>query len=405
MTGAVVCGAVLAPAVVLAGDQAAKKSAKKIRIGVVGGGFGCAFYWHEHPNCVVQAVSDLREDRRKALVDTYKCSNVYSSLEELIKDKDVDAVAVFTGAPDHVPHAIKCLRAGKHVISAVPACQTVAEAEELLSVVKQTGLTYMMAETSYYNQSVISARKWFDDGKFGNVFYTEAQYHHPVNAAELQMLAWHEGKPTWRYGGSPMGYPTHCVGRVMGVVKERLVSVSCLGTKTYIVPGDEEMHKNNRYDNPFTNEMALFQTNKGNACRITIFWRSSSPANEWGAFYGEKMSFFEHNYLGTPPYLITRTSGQTELDDGGFPIQLATSEEYKQVQWYETEMLPEPMRHGGGHDGSQTFLTHEFVDALVNGRKPAIDIYESLAYTVPGIIAHESALKGGVQLKVPTFDA
>lgn len=66
-------------------------------------------------------------------------------------------------------------------------------------------------------------------------------------------------------------------------------------------------------------------------------------------------------------------------------------------------MLPEPLRHPSGHDGSHTFLTHEFIDALVNERKPSIDVYEALAYTVYGIIAHKSALEGGKQLEIPQF--
>ncbi|MDI6829584.1 MAG: twin-arginine translocation signal domain-containing protein, partial [Armatimonadota bacterium] len=68
------------------------KASKKVRIGVVGGGFGAAFHWHRHPNCIVEAVSDLREDRRKHLQNVYKCDKAYNSLEELIKDKNVDAV-------------------------------------------------------------------------------------------------------------------------------------------------------------------------------------------------------------------------------------------------------------------------------------------------------------------------
>ena len=54
--------------------------------------------------------------------------------------------------------------------------------------------------------------------------------------------------------------------------------------------------------------------------------------------------------------------------------------------------------------GSHVFLTHEFVDALVNERRPAVDIYEALAMTVPGIIAHESALRDGETMKIPSFD-
>ncbi len=57
-----------------------------------------------------------------------------------------------------------------------------------------------------------------------------------------------------------------------------------------------------------------------------------------------------------------------------------------------------------GHGGSHTFLTHEFIDALVNNRKPFIDIYEAIAYTAPGIVAHKSALKGGECMSIPGFD-
>ena len=99
---------------------AAEPPPKKIRMGVVGGNFGKAFFWHEHPDCVVEAVSDLIPARREALMKTYKCAKSYESLEKLILDRNIDAVAVFTPAPDHVRHVVAALGAGKHVICAVP---------------------------------------------------------------------------------------------------------------------------------------------------------------------------------------------------------------------------------------------------------------------------------------------
>ena len=38
-------------------------------MGVVGGGFGSSFQWHEHPNCIVTGVTDLRADRREQKFD------------------------------------------------------------------------------------------------------------------------------------------------------------------------------------------------------------------------------------------------------------------------------------------------------------------------------------------------
>ena len=110
---------------------AERASDRKIRIGVVGGNFGRSFYWHEHPNCIVEAVSDLRPERRDALEKTYHCTKAYESLETLILDTKVEAVAVFTPAPDHVRHVLACLKAGKHVICAVPAAMSLEECQTL----------------------------------------------------------------------------------------------------------------------------------------------------------------------------------------------------------------------------------------------------------------------------------
>ncbi len=394
-TSAVVtAGVALAPAAILGHGQSTDRSQRKIRIGVVGGGFGCSFQWHNHPNCIVEAVSDLRPERCRRLKDVYGCDKSYESLEKLILDESIEAVAVFTGAPDHVRHVTACLRAGKHVICAVPAAITLDGAEELLDTVKATGLTYMMAETSYYRQPAISARRFFDEGWFGNIYYTESEYHH----AGLETIWFHgDGTPTWRHGYPPMLYPTHCTAFLVGTTGERLVEATCVGWGD-----DSKLLENNRYDNPFWNETALFKTDRGNSFRVSVFWKGAHRGTERAQWYGDRMSFFmpHPNGLGS---VIVRSGSRIEKDDAGFERQLSTFEQYDQPLWWKTDMLPEPLRHGSGHDGSHPFLTHEFIDALVHERKPAIDVHEALAYTVPGIVAHQSALDGGAQKKIPHF--
>ncbi len=66
-------------------------SDRKVRIGVVGGGFGCGFQWHNHPNCVVEAVSDLQPERCKRLMEVYRCEKSYESLEKLVLDPKIEA--------------------------------------------------------------------------------------------------------------------------------------------------------------------------------------------------------------------------------------------------------------------------------------------------------------------------
>ncbi len=367
---------------------------RKIKMGVVGGRFGARFYWHTHPQSEVVAVSDLLPDRLEHLKEVFGCDRGYESLEELIQDPDVEAVAIFTGAPDHVRHSVAALRAGKHVCCAVPAGCNVEECEELLDVVRETGLSYMMMETSYYRQAMISARKLWEAGEFGTVYYSESEYHHDG----LAVLFVERGERTWRYGYPPMLYPTHNLAFPVGLTGERLTEVSCLGW------GDDSPYlKDNDYDNPFWSEAALFKTNQGNAHRASISWFGAHKGGERAHWYGTRMSFAMPDPNGLGP-IIVRKGQDMELDDGGFERSVPVLEEYDQTQWWDTDMLPEPLQHQTGHGGSHTFLTHEFIDSLIHDRKPAIDVIEGLAYTVPGIIAHESSLRGGEQLKVPQYE-
>jgi len=329
------------------------------------------------------------------LMKTYKCSKSYDSLEELVKDGKIDAVAIFTEAPNHVKHVIEVMKHGKHAISAVPAScgGGIAEAQRLLDTVKKYGLTYMMAETSHYQQPTISARKFYSEGKFGDLYYCESEYQHPG----LEVLYFENGKQTWRYGLPPMLYPTHCTAHLISVAGERLTEVVCHGW------GDDNpiCRKNAYGDNPFWNESAMFKTSRGHAFRVNIWWKGAHRGCERAQWIGSKMSFYSAHPNGMGAVIVRPDDKQTEKDDAGFVRRLPALEHYEQAQWWKTDMLPEPLRHNSGHEGSHTFLTHEFIDALTHDRRPTVDIHEALSYTVPGIVAHESALNGGELMKIP----
>jgi predicted dehydrogenase len=368
---------------------------RKVRIGIVGGRFGTSFEFHEHPDCIVEAVSDLRPERRKRLMEVYKCSKSYESLDKLLLDPRIEAVFIATPAPDHVNHSLATLKAGKHVLCAVPAAWTLEECYKLKDAVLSSGLTYMMAETSNYMQNTISVRKFYKEGLFGNIFSAAAEYNHPG----LDSLFFENGKPTWRHGMPPLLYPTHCTSFLTSVTGERLTHVSGLGW------GDDSPYlKNNPYNNPFWNGTAFFKTSKGNPFRVEVNWKGALINTVRAEWRGDKMSFISGAGEGGDEHTIVKLADRIGSDDAGFQYKSNIIETYKQPSWWKTDMLPEPLRHNSGHDGSHTFITHEFIDSLVNKRRPEIDIYESLAYTAPGIVAHESALRNGEYMSIPDFD-
>jgi hypothetical protein len=178
-----------------------------------------------------------------------------------------------------------------------------------------------------------------------------------------------------------------------------LTDVTCLGWGD-----DDPLLQGNAYSNPFWNETAQFRTDRGHAMQVQVWWRGAHRGGERARLYGDRMSFFypDPNGLGA---ILVRSGKQTEKDSGGFERTLPGFEPYAVPEWWNTDLLPPPLRHKSGHEGSHTFITHEFIAALVDRRRPAPDVYQAVAYTAPGLVAHESALRGGERLKVPDFDA
>jgi predicted dehydrogenase len=373
---------------------AGQATGRQVRIGVVGGGFGSSFQWHLHPNCKVTAVCDIRPDRLQRLSEVYRCGNTYRSFREMLKHPELDAVAVFTPAPLHAWMDIEAMKAGKHVISAVPAAMSEEELARILETVKSTGLKYMMAETSFYRPEIITCRQWARAGEFGTIFYSEAEYHHEG----LIPLMWDErGFPTWRHGFPPMHYPTHSTGMVVPVTGERLVEVQAVGW------GDNhEILQTNQYGNPFWNTAGFFKTSGGHSSRIAVFWHVAAGGTERGQFYGDRLSYILERPEGSPNTVIRiNKGGKTVLDANGYPQGEVKIEAYKQPNHWEK--LPEALRVRSGHGGSHTFITHEFTSAILEDRHPEVNIWEAIAYTLPGIVAHRSALRDGEVMKIRDY--
>lgn len=340
-------------------------SDRKIRVGIVGGGFGSSFAFHQHPNSTVAAVSDLQPERCKRLVDVYKCDKTYPSLEELVKDPAIEAVFVATDAPSHVRHCIDVLKHGKHVATAVPAVLgSVEDAHRLLEVVRASGLKYMMFETSSFHEDCYAMRQIYRAGGFGKLIYTEGEYYH---YSAKPIPSFHE----WRLGMPPQWYPTHATAYYVSVTGGSFTEVSCMGIPSSM---DWRRPENNPYKNPFGTEIALLRTSEGGMAIMAQSRDTKAPGAEAGRVRGQRGAMWNGPYVG----------------------------DLKQLPDIERPPLP-PDVPPGGHGGSHGPLVNEFVTAILEDRQPLVDVVSAINMTVPGIIAHASALKGGELLKIPQF--
>jgi predicted dehydrogenase len=344
-------------------------SDRKLRVGLVGYGackFASQFGFQNHPNVEVIAVSDLFPDRCAELAKVTLCKKTYSSLEEMVKDDKIEAIFCATDAPSHTRHAIEVLRHGKHVGVAVPAVLgSVEDAEKLFEEVKKSGLKYMMFETSFFRADLYAMRQIYKAGGFGKLVYTEGEYYHGPSLKPAPPIGSYKN---WRDGLPPQWYPTHSNAYYIGVTDRTFTEVSCLGNIS-----NSTSSENNQYKNPFSSEIALFRTSEGGIARMG---RTDTPGmtDEIGRVQGEKGSYYG-KYVGY----------ETNLPDLNRPP------------------LP-PGVPAGGHGGSHGHLTNEFVSAIIQNREPLVDIVMALNMTVPGIIAHQSALKDGELMNIPQYN-
>ena len=56
-----------------------------------------------------------------------------------------------------------------------------------------------------------------------------------------------------------------------------------------------------------------------------------------------------------------------------------------------------------GHEGAHQFLVVDFMEALKTNKLPPNHVWAGARYNAPGIVAHQSAIKGGELLKIPDY--
>jgi predicted dehydrogenase len=411
-----------------------------IQLGIVGvGSFAQGFIplFNAHPLVDRVVLCDLDADKLQQNAARHKISDTCPSLDALCDNANIDAVVILTQNWLHAPQAIQALAAGKQVYSAVPAGISLEEIRELVQTVERTGGIYMIGETSFYYPGVIYCRDRYSRGDFGRVVYAEAEYYHDFDHGLYEVYK-HRGGENWREiaGGPPMHYPTHSTSQIISVTGAYMTSVSCRGfvdDHTDGLFGDEA----NRWNNRFSNESALFAMSDGSSCRINEFRRIGHPGAVRMSLFGTEGSF-EQSAAGA--VWVTRDRDATlnlddELASSGVRVAAPPEEEdpvssppisdappgmdfvtaadgthLGVSSLHDVGRLPpEFLGLPNGHSGSHQFLVDDFVRACADDDKQPPNnvwpnnVWAAARYTIPGIVAHESAEREGELLDVPDF--
>ena len=148
-----------------------------IGLAIVGAG-----YWG--PNLVRTALAtpalrldwlcDLDVERARTVLGAYTMVRPTDSYDAVLSDPDVAAVAIATPAATHFDLIRSALEAGKHVLVEKPLTATVAEAEKLTALARESGLALMCDHTYCYTPAVQRIRQLLRSGEIGEVQFIDS---------------------------------------------------------------------------------------------------------------------------------------------------------------------------------------------------------------------------------------
>ena len=391
---------------------------KKLRLAVIGGGqFSSSFIhlFQAHPFVEEVALVEPNPERRASIAAKFSIKQTFASLSELW-NSDFNAVAIFTPRWTHAQIALEAIENGRHVYTAVPMGITQEEISQLVEASSKTKLTYFMAETSFYYPAVVFSRKKFAEGQMGKFVYGEGEYLHDMSHGFSDAYA-ANGGDDWKSTASfpPMLYSTHSVSTILSVTGAQATSVTCIGLKD--TTGDGIFDSNvSMWKNDQSNQIALFETSDGGVMRIaelrrvgtaplestvrmSIFGTEGSFEQQVGyASWATKNSFdIITDEIGTfsdveNPYSLKPDYIPPNLWDGGF------------ARVHDRSQLPkEFIGLSNGHGGSHQFMVDDFVMDAVGERRAPMNVVDAARFTIPGVLAHQSAQMAGQKLQIPQF--
>jgi hypothetical protein len=354
---------------------------RRLRLGIWGLGRGLSFFRTcEALNIDVAAGCDFNQHMRDRFAEMQPGAYVTDDAEKFL-EQDFDAVLLATFCPAHADDAIRCLRAGKHVMSEVTSFHTMAEGVRLVEAVEASGKVYNLAENYPFSAANMwLARKW-REGLFGNLMYAEYEYVHEVRSLAYTYIDGEPIKPgnqahSWRSWLNFHYYNTHSLGPMMHITDLRPTRVTALPSAStlagYIMSAREGMG--------------------GVTPSLISMSNGAVVRNLMGATTND-----------THQQRIWGTLGAAEIVDGALRLRLGAAGHAPKhtviPHWDELGELAQKTGHGGGDFWTLYYFTRE----ILEGKPAFFDVYRASDCTIPGIQAYRSSLNNGTPFDVPDF--
>ncbi|MBN2301050.1 MAG: Gfo/Idh/MocA family oxidoreductase [Lentisphaerae bacterium] len=356
------------------------KTDKRIKLGIWGLGRGMAFYKIcEALNFDVKAGCDFNKHMREKFLKNNPSAFVTDNADDFL-NSDIDAVLLATFCPAHGPDAVKCLQAGKHVLSEVTAFHTPAEGVKLVETVEKTGLIYNLSENYPFTKVNMYLKKHWKNGLFGDLMYAEYEYVHEVRSLSYTYIDNIPIQPgysihNWRSWLNYHYYNTHSLGPVMYITGERPTRVVALLSPIRL-PGY-----------PVKAPMGL----GGVTPSLISFANGGLMRNLMG---GTSNDAHSQRIWGTKGAADWNEKVYLRLGGAGYSPKLEITPDWPELGEYASTV---------GHGGGDFWTLYYFARQILFGTPAPFEIYKACDCTLPGILAYRSALENGKPYDVPNF--
>ena len=390
------------------------RSSSQIRFAIAGARRGAAYAESAATmggRARLTAICDPSSERRAPWENIgVRC---YSDFEQVLADKEIDAVCLATPVGMHAEQSIAALRAGKHVLCEVPAAESLVECRELIRAVEETGLVYMMAENYCFMRDVLMVEEMVNRGVFGDLIHAEGSYLH-----DCRFLIFDDDGALSSRGERKRTlfqncYPTHSMGPVsrwLGIGDhDRYVSLSAWQSGAFACA--EYVRRNYGAEHEFAaregwrmpdSVVTMLRSEKGALVYHRLDTTSPRPhhANRY-ALQGTRASFTSNIDPKLEPQIWIQDRSPTTRDgqaEGWEPLY-KYAEEFEHPLWREFGTEAKSY----GHEGGDFIVLREFVGAILERRRPLIDVYDAAIWSSITPLSGQSMEEGNRAVEFPPF--
>lgn len=373
---------------------------RPIRVAIIGLNFGAEFIpiYKAHPDAEITAICRRDKAELDKCGDEFGIPKRYTSFEELVADPEIDAIHINSPIPDHESQSVKALEAGKHVACTVPMATSIEGCKRIVEAQKKAGTVYMMMETVVYSREYLFAKDLYDRGELGKIPFLRGSHQQDM-----------DGWPNYWPGLPPMWYATHCVSPCLAILSKPgqpalAESVVCHGS------GRIREELVGKYGSPFAIETATFKI-AGSDVVAEVTRSLFDTARQYRESFdvtGSKKSFEWQQIEVEEPILHTKSTEENPIAEPDIPKRVPVPDAAHllpaEIQKF-TRAIVDPNSlsfiQGAGHGGSHPHLVNAFVKAIRGEREAFPDAPVSANWTMVGLCAHESAMKGGDRVEIP----